>query len=54
MVDGEIVALEGSRTSFARLQQRIGIHYPHKARASRVAVTFDVPPLVERDWWNAI
>jgi bifunctional non-homologous end joining protein LigD len=52
MVDGEIVAFEGTRTSFARLQQRIGIHDPRQARASRVAVTyyvFDVPYLAGHD-----
>ncbi|EST35719.1 non-homologous end-joining DNA ligase [Streptomyces roseochromogenus] len=42
VVDGEVVAFEGSRTSFARLQQRIGIHDPRRARASRVAVTYYV------------
>ncbi|WBO68498.1 non-homologous end-joining DNA ligase [Streptomyces camelliae] len=42
LVDGEIVAFEGTRTSFARLQQRIGIHDPRQARASRVAVTYYV------------
>ncbi|MEV0186184.1 hypothetical protein AB0I54_44210 [Streptomyces sp. NPDC050625] len=40
VVDGEIVAFEGTRTSFARLQQRIGIHDPCQARASRVVVTY--------------
>ncbi|MGW1051187.1 ATP-dependent DNA ligase [Streptomyces sp. NPDC001680] len=35
-------SFEGSRTSFARLQQRIGIHDPRRARASRVAVTYYV------------
>jgi bifunctional non-homologous end joining protein LigD len=42
MVDGEIVAFEGSRTSSARLRQRIVNHDPNKARASRVAVTYYV------------
>jgi bifunctional non-homologous end joining protein LigD len=42
VVDGEIVAFEGTRTSFARLQQRMGIHDARQARASRVAVTYYV------------
>ncbi|MFI2200340.1 non-homologous end-joining DNA ligase [Streptomyces sp. NPDC020192] len=42
LVDGEIVAFEGSRTSFARLQQRIGIRDRRTALASRVAVTYYV------------
>ncbi|MCQ4083750.1 non-homologous end-joining DNA ligase [Streptomyces sp. RB6PN25] len=42
VVDGEIVAFEGSRTSFARLQQRMGIHDARQARASGVAVTYYV------------
>lgn len=44
-VDGEIVAFEGGLTSFARLQQRIGITDPAKARRSPVAVhlyVFDI------------
>jgi bifunctional non-homologous end joining protein LigD len=40
VVDGEIVALEGARTSFARLQRRIGIQDPRAARRTGVAVTF--------------
>lgn len=45
IADGEIVAFEGNRTSFSRLQQRIGIEDPEQARASGVAVylyLFDV------------
>ncbi|GGI94014.1 non-homologous end-joining DNA ligase [Streptomyces brasiliensis] len=42
VVDGEMVAFEGTRTSFARLQQRIGIHDADRARASQVAVTYYV------------
>jgi bifunctional non-homologous end joining protein LigD len=34
MVDGEMVAFEGSTTRFSRLQGRIGIHDPEQARAS--------------------
>jgi bifunctional non-homologous end joining protein LigD len=36
--DGEIVAFDRGRTSFARLQQRSGIHDPVRARASGVPV----------------
>ncbi|MFF0295193.1 non-homologous end-joining DNA ligase [Kitasatospora sp. NPDC004614] len=39
-VDGEIVAFEGGRTSFARLQQRMGLHDPVRALASGVAVEY--------------
>ena len=34
VLDGEIVAFEGGRTSFGRLQQRIGITDPARARRS--------------------
>src|SRR5215831_14180805 len=36
VVDGEVVAFDGLRTSFERLQQRIGITDPRLAAASRV------------------
>lgn len=52
IVDGEIVAFEGRRTSFSRLQQRIGIQDPDEARRSRVAVylyLFDVLHLESHD-----
>ncbi|MCX3058572.1 non-homologous end-joining DNA ligase [Streptomyces beihaiensis] len=44
VVDGEMVAFDGSRTSFARLQQRSGIHDRRRAlaRARQVAVTYYV------------
>ncbi|MEJ2515602.1 MAG: non-homologous end-joining DNA ligase [Gammaproteobacteria bacterium] len=38
VADGEIVAFEGRVTSFSRLQQRIGLTDPDKARASGVRV----------------
>jgi bifunctional non-homologous end joining protein LigD len=38
VVDGEIVAFEGRRTSFARLQRRMQIKDPVRARASGVRV----------------
>jgi len=40
VVDGEVVALEGRRTSFARLQGRSGIHDADAARASGIAVYY--------------
>jgi DNA ligase D-like protein (predicted ligase) len=40
VVDGELVAFEGRRTSFARLQRRLGITDPEVARASRIRVFF--------------
>jgi bifunctional non-homologous end joining protein LigD len=42
VMDGEIVAFEGRRTSFARLQGRLGITNPEEARASRIAVFYYV------------
>ncbi|MBD3238000.1 MAG: ATP-dependent DNA ligase [Candidatus Eisenbacteria bacterium] len=38
IADGEIVAFAGNRTSFQRLQQRIGIRDPQEARRRGVAV----------------
>jgi bifunctional non-homologous end joining protein LigD len=38
IADGEIVAFEGNRTSFARLQQRLGVRDPDEARRTGVAV----------------
>lgn len=38
VADGEIVAFEGNRTSFSRLQQRIGIRDPDEARRMGVGV----------------
>jgi DNA ligase D-like protein (predicted ligase) len=52
VVDGEIVAFEGRRTSFARLQGRLGITDPEEARASRIPVfyyLFDVLHLDGKD-----
>jgi bifunctional non-homologous end joining protein LigD len=42
VVDGEIVAFEGNRTSFAKLQGRIGIKDPDEARRSGIAVFYYV------------
>jgi DNA ligase D-like protein (predicted ligase) len=46
VVDGEIVAFEGKRTSFARLQRRMQLRDPARAKRTGVAVyfyAFDVP-----------
>ena len=47
VVDGEVVAFEGSRTSFARLQPRIHVSDPERARRSGVAVYYYVFDLLE-------
>jgi bifunctional non-homologous end joining protein LigD len=49
VVDGEIVAFEGRRTSFARLQGRSGITDPEEARASRIPVFYYVFDLLHLD-----
>jgi bifunctional non-homologous end joining protein LigD len=49
VVDGEIVAFEGRRTSFARLQGRLGITDPQEARASRIAVFYYIFDLLHLD-----
>ncbi|MEV7425834.1 non-homologous end-joining DNA ligase [Streptomyces sp. NPDC091212] len=48
-VDGEIVAFTGGRTDFARLQRRMQLTDPHRARASGVAVTYYVFDLLRLD-----
>ncbi|WP_163760847.1 non-homologous end-joining DNA ligase [Mycobacterium botniense] len=40
VVDGEIVAFRGRHTSFARLQARMGITDPQRARATGIAVFY--------------
>ncbi|MBO0847734.1 MAG: non-homologous end-joining DNA ligase [Nocardioides sp.] len=49
VIDGEVVAFEGSRTSFARLQPRIHVSNAEKARRSGVAVYFYVFDVLEAD-----
>jgi bifunctional non-homologous end joining protein LigD len=49
LADGEIVALERGRMSFARLQQRMQIRDPERARRSGVAVFLYVFDLLELD-----
>jgi DNA ligase D-like protein (predicted ligase) len=52
VVDGEVVAFEGSRTSFARLQPRIHVSDAEKARRSGVAVYFYVFDVLEAEGEN--
>ena len=40
VIDGEVVAFEGGRTSFERLQQRLGMSNADEARRSPVAVFY--------------
>jgi bifunctional non-homologous end joining protein LigD len=40
VVDGEVVAFSGGRTSFARLQRRLGVAHPSAALRREVAVYF--------------
>jgi DNA ligase D-like protein (predicted ligase) len=49
LIDGEVVAFEGSRTSFGRLQGRIGIHDPERARRSGVRVFYYVFDVLRLD-----
>jgi bifunctional non-homologous end joining protein LigD len=49
LLDGEIVAFVGSRTSFARLQKRMQIRDPERARHSGVAVYYYLFDLLELD-----
>ncbi|MFF4351040.1 hypothetical protein [Streptomyces sp. NPDC001530] len=49
VVDGEVVAFEGTRTSFARLQQRMGIHDPDAARSSGITIVYYVFDLLHLD-----
>lgn len=49
VVDGEVVAFDGRRTSFARLQGRLGITDPEVARASPVRVFYYLFDLMHLD-----
>ena len=50
VVDGEIVAFEGRRTSFARLQGRLGLTDPDEARSSGIPVFYYLFDLMHLDW----
>lgn len=54
VVDGEVVAFEGRRTSFARLQGRLGITDPQVARASRIRVYYYLFDLLHLDGKSTI
>lgn len=52
VADGEVVAFEGNRTSFSRLQPRMHLHDPEEARRTGVKVylyLFDLPYLIGHD-----
>jgi bifunctional non-homologous end joining protein LigD len=49
VVDGEVVAFDGNRTSFERLQRRIGLTDPARAEESGVAVYFYLFDLLSAD-----
>ena len=49
VADGEIVAFEGSRTSFERLQGRMGIHDPRLARLTGIPVFLYLFDLISFD-----
>lgn len=49
VVDGEVVAFEGRRTSFARLQGRLGLTNPDAARATKIPVFYYVFDLLHLD-----
>jgi bifunctional non-homologous end joining protein LigD len=49
VVDGEVVAFEGQRTSFARLQGRLGITDPDQARSSKIPVFYYIFDLLHLD-----
>lgn len=52
VVDGEIVAFEGNRTSFSKLQGRIGIKDPEEARRSGIAVFYYIFDLLYVDGFD--
>jgi len=52
VVDGEIVAFEGKRTSFARLQRRMQIADPQRARASGVKVFLYLFDILHADGYD--
>jgi DNA ligase D-like protein (predicted ligase) len=52
IVDGEIVAFEGNVTSFARLQKRMHVTDPEKARRSGVAVRYYIFDIVHFDGYD--
>ncbi|MFT2016374.1 non-homologous end-joining DNA ligase [Streptomyces sp. 796.1] len=51
-VDGEVVALAHGRTDFARLQRRMGLTDPRRARATGIAVTYYLFDLLALDGYR--
>jgi bifunctional non-homologous end joining protein LigD len=49
LLDGEVVAYDGSQTSFGRLQQRLGITNPSQEHVAAYPVVFCVFDLLELD-----
>ncbi|MBV8940106.1 MAG: non-homologous end-joining DNA ligase [Solirubrobacterales bacterium] len=49
LVDGEVIAFKDGQTSFERLQQRMQIHQPERARRSGVAVYYYLFDILELD-----
>jgi bifunctional non-homologous end joining protein LigD len=49
VVDGEVVAFEGRQTSFARLQGRMGLRDPRRARATRITIKYYAFDVVHLD-----
>jgi DNA ligase D-like protein (predicted ligase) len=54
VVDGEIVAFEGRRTSFARLQGRLGLTNPDEARSAGIPVFYYLFDLMHLDGQTTI
>lgn len=52
LVDGEVVAFDGRRTSFERLQGRLGLSDPDAARATGIAVFYYVFDLIFADGYD--
>ncbi|MFN2555356.1 MAG: non-homologous end-joining DNA ligase, partial [Nitriliruptorales bacterium] len=52
VLDGEIVAFEGRRTSFARLQARIHLREPQRARRTGVSVYYYLFDLLHLDGYD--
>ncbi|MGZ4303145.1 MAG: non-homologous end-joining DNA ligase [Gaiellaceae bacterium] len=52
VADGEVVAFEGRRTSFARLQQRMQLRAPEQERVSAVRVFYYLFDLLYLEGWD--
>jgi len=52
VIDGEVVAFEDGRTSFSRLQKRMGVTDPDAARRSGVAIFYYVFDLLHLDGYE--